>query len=286
MTRVCVHKLRFIKEQHTQRSKSTAEVGGRRKEGRGEKVSIPTAPQRLDADVLGNEFRFSTPTRLSPQPPPPTPYMKRMITRQKSPVRTFNDGAPPEFIQEEEFSRQTASLIDTVSYTSRARQFAEMDLHSDFGGAGDSISDMAKIIFRLSNLPAEVGGADLSRQKHPSSYWDLPGSSLHKECRPLSPLEGVELLPPTPKTSTSAPHLKKSSASSTSSRPKPAAPGGRRCSNNSSLPKSTSEVTILLDKSLPEPFPSTTLPYGKRTLSPLMEMPTPESLTARDEPST
>lgn len=235
-----------------------------------------------------NDFNFSTPTRRSPQPP-----LKSGVNRVYGKAYT----SPEASENEECHSSGRNTATERRFYESRARNAADDDFLMDVEDKGDNteMSDMAKIIFRLSNLdevgPAGDGGNKVNI-KH-ANYWEYPGSSLSRECRPLSPLEGEELVAgisysSAPTHSASAPVLGQSEKRSGSGiRPKPAAPGGRKCSNNANksgrgIIQMSSSFTMPTNMGIDNQFQAQSHFYG-RTLSPLMELPTPESLTARSE---
>lgn len=293
-------------KEYRARQRAEAELRNKMQKAKEEEENRYFNSHLLDLGNSAGDFSFSTPTRHSPLMPSP-----RIIRSNKSSLPYGSSSRTPEVSESEESQSISNLVIDSSSYDSRARNPSDDEFLLEIEGAEEEqMSDMAKIIFRLSNMD-EVGasgdgGTNPIPMKH-SNYWEFPGSSLPPACRPLSPLEDSGHTPssaPTPKNkvpnqSASTPVVlghpeKKSGSGHGPVRPKPAAPGGRHCSNNTtSKPGVASSVdfTILSSSAgshqQQQPVQQSTSSsqrhfYG-RTLSPLMELPTPESLTARDE---
>lgn len=208
-----------------------------------------------------SEFTFSTPTRQSPLPSPKLIAQKKAMNMKA--VQSHAD----------QFDSQNAEM--STIYQMRSRNPADDRFLQE--SSDTQMSDMAKIIFRLSNLDGLGSGDASALSSTKPDIWNHQGMAPGmNECRPLSPLEDTSEYHagfPTPRSplpnEMNLDTLK-------SSRPKPAAPGGRQNSSNSSSQNSLSNFSMTGSQFQPRHY------YGG-TLSPLIELPTPESLTAREE---
>ncbi|ODN02976.1 Protein phosphatase 1 regulatory subunit 42 [Orchesella cincta] len=211
-TRACLQKLSMMKKYRAQQKAEANELKKNMAKKVEEKSILDIVPGGSILQVgSSEEFSFSTPTRLSPLPPKP-PQPKR---KQQQPVAKKSQGSTkstptPNQSEGEDSPRTDATtsalsstqefemsniVVDGSLYESRARN--SLLNHPDFdvvGGDGDHMSEMAKIIFRLSNLDDGTEGQNGGIVMKHSNYWDPPGSSMPQECRPLSPLEGLDFI--------------------------------------------------------------------------------------------
>ncbi|XP_035709697.1 protein phosphatase 1 regulatory subunit 7-like [Folsomia candida] len=192
--------------------------------------SVPVVMPLSAAKIYDEPFVFSTPISMSPTPD----QFARMVTLPYDPAS--------------EGDVNTSEAEDLYAATRSSIQPAE-EIESD------SMSEMAKIIFRLSNLsPSNDNIGRARRSNHSSShYWNVNRGfgdrfSTLKESRPLSPLE-VEV----PQSAMSKTQQNLGSV-------------GRRPARRP------------MTRKLP---PRKSMGAG-RTLSPLEELPTPDS-TVRDQ---
>jgi hypothetical protein len=196
----------------------------------------------VSSDIKNDQFQFTTPISASPTHEQQGFHYENLMQA--------GDG------QEAGENNLDSSVIKKEIeelYASRAPGIQLLEAGSD----SEKMSEMAKIIFRLSNLSPSGSSVEKPRESPPSYYWSSAQgqgrSTNFKESRPLSPLE-VDV---------TNPNLTPSFTVGTGG-------GSRRT------------VTCTVRRPMAKKLPPRQTQGAGRTLSPLEELPTPDSTREKE----